>query len=162
MGAVPSGSAPPPVRIVSTWAAETSPHSAAQPAAPSRARKTARGVDSSMNAPPLTGARRRTVSWRPRGSGTRSRTARSAPKIGRTPARALAFANRTAPARLSRSVSATASMPRSAARSASRSGWTAPYRVENPEAVCRCVKPGGTEKADIRTSHSILEDQPTP
>ncbi|BBJ44830.1 hypothetical protein SSPO_075480 [Streptomyces antimycoticus] len=125
------------------WAAETSPHSAAQPAAPSRARKTARGVDSSMNAPPRTGVRRRTV--RP-GSGSSLRTARSTPKSGRTPARSHARANRTAPARLSRSVSAIASIPRSAARCASRSGCAAPYRMENPDAVCRCVKPG------IRTS----------
>ncbi|GAB1334785.1 hypothetical protein ACE1SV_13750 [Streptomyces sp. E-15] len=33
-------------------------------------------------------------------------------------------------------------MPRSAARSASRSGWDAPYLRENPETVCRCAKPG--------------------
>ncbi|CAM5681045.1 hypothetical protein SBADM41S_04291 [Streptomyces badius] len=115
---------------VTPWsdAAVTSRHSSAQPRSV-RARNTARCGASATNAPPREGA----VRCRFTGPGSDAGmpgTARSTPNSGRIPASAHALAKRTAPARESRSVSARASRPRSAARSASADGWLAPYRSE--------------------------------
>lgn len=80
-------------------------------------------------APPRTGVRRCTGRAVGEGAATGA-TARSTPKIGRTPCSAQAFAKRTAPATVSRSVSASAVIPRWAARSTSAPGCEAPYRAE--------------------------------
>ncbi len=102
-------------------AADVMRHSRAQPAR-SWASSTNRSGGSTTCAPPRAGVRGRCTG----GGGARASTARSMPKSGRTPAPAHACANRTAPVTVSRSVSARADIPRSAARSTSCSGWEAP------------------------------------
>ncbi len=118
---------------VSAWAAVSRRQRAAHPLR-SRASRVTRGADSSTNAPPRTGDRRTAVPEAvPRlGAGVCSNTAtaKSAPKTGRTACWRHAFANLTAPDTVSRSVSASAPMPRSAARPTRASGWEAPKRTE--------------------------------
>ncbi|CUM44078.1 hypothetical protein BN2537_17121 [Streptomyces venezuelae] len=66
---------------------------------------------------------------------------RSTPKTDRTPAVAVAFAKRTAPVTLFRSVSAGVPIPRSVARAVRALGGEVPKRAENPLATCRCGTP---------------------
>ncbi|CAM5417650.1 hypothetical protein SLAVM298S_03042 [Streptomyces lavendulae subsp. lavendulae] len=104
-------------------AADTRRQSRAHPAA-LRASSVTRSGGSTTCAPPRTGVRDFPVE--PLRSGVWGATATSTPKTGRMPAALAAFANRTAPVTVSRSVRARVPMPRSAARCTRSRGWEAP------------------------------------